>query len=278
MAVVDEKVKEINAKIVYYGPGLSGKTTNINYIYRKLKPEHRGKLTVLATKTDRTLFFDFLPIELGEIRGMKTRFQVYTVPGQVYYNATRKLVLKNVDGIVFVADSSPDKLAQNVESLNNLEENLAFYKRRLQDIPHVIQYNKRDVEGALPVEELQKVLNRYNAPYFEASAKTGKGVLETLTLICKMVLKKLRSSPEFMRVQQVPSEEMAHVERKEEERETPVESYSKIMVTAGDVGFGGNGEIIVPIYIKDEGGKILKEMTLSLSISLKEKEREERDV
>lgn len=272
MAVVDEKVREINAKIVYYGPGLSGKTTNINYIYRKLRPEHRGKLTVLATKTDRTLFFDFLPIELGEIRGMRTRFQVYTVPGQVFYNATRKLVLKNVDGIVFVADSSPDKLAQNVESLNNLEENLAFYKRELKDIPHIIQYNKRDVEGALPIAELQKVLNKYSASYFEASAKTGKGVLETLTLICKMVLKKLKSSPEFIRLYQVVPEEKTEVERKVETEDRAVEETPmKIMVAAGDAGFSGDGEIVIPVYIKDEKGEVLKEMVLSLSISLKEK-------
>ena len=200
MATIDRKKKELNAKIVYYGPGLSGKTTNIQYIYEKLKPEHKGKLMTLATQTDRTLFFDYLPVELGEIKGMKTRFQIYTVPGQVFYNSTRKLVLKNVDGIVFVADSQRKMLEENLESLQNLEDNLAFYNRKLKDIPHVFQYNKRDLPDMLPVEELERALNRYHVPYFEAIASKGVNVLQTLTAISKLVLQKLRGSAEVARV------------------------------------------------------------------------------
>lgn len=200
MALLNYSKKEINAKIVYYGPGLSGKTTNIQYIYKKLKPEHKGKLMTLATQTDRTLFFDFLPVELGEIKGLKTRFQIYTVPGQVYYNATRKLVLKNVDGIVFVADSQKKMLNENIESLKNLEDNLRFYNRSLKDIPLVFQYNKRDMPDILSIDELQQALNKYNVPYFEAVAHTGQGVLQTLTTVSKLVLQKLRTTTEFTRV------------------------------------------------------------------------------
>lgn len=267
MPVVDEKTKEVSAKLVYYGPGLSGKTTNIHYIYRKLKPEHKGKLTVLATQTDRTLFFDFLPIELGEIRGMKTRFQVYTVPGQVFYNATRKLILKNVDGIVFVADSSRDKLPQNIESLENLEENLAFYKRKLKDIPHVLQYNKRDLPDISSVEELNRALNKYNAPWIEASAATGKGVLETLTTICKLVLKNIKESVERQEIRfpSPPPETTRVEERKKEEK-------SLIIITAGEARLGGDGEVSIPITLKDASGNLLKEIEVSFKVIVKEKE------
>ena len=145
MALVNYNQREISAKLVYYGPGLSGKTTNIQFIHKKLRSEHRGKLMSLATKTDRTLFFDFLPVDLGEIQGFKTRFHLYTVPGQVFYNATRKLVLKNVDGVVFVADSQAHRMGSNIESLKNLEENLAEYGKDLQSMPFILQYNKRDL-------------------------------------------------------------------------------------------------------------------------------------
>ncbi len=198
MALLDSSKKEINAKIVYYGPGLSGKTSNIQFVYRKLKPEHRGKLMTLATQTDRTLFFDFLPVELGEIRGLKVRFQIYTVPGQVFYNATRKLVLKNVDGIIFVADSQKKMFNENLESLKNLEDNLRFYNKPLQDIPLVFQYNKRDLPEVSPVEELQEKLNRWGAPSFGAVAQRGEGVLQTLTTITKLVIQKLKASPDVM--------------------------------------------------------------------------------
>jgi signal recognition particle receptor subunit beta len=198
MALLNYQKKEVNAKIVYYGPGLSGKTTNIQFIYKKLKPEHRGKLMTLATQTDRTLFFDFLPVELGEIKGLKTRFQLYTVPGQVFYNATRKLVLKNVDGVVFVADSQRKALNDNLLSFKNLEDNLKFYGKNLKDIPHIIQYNKRDMPDVMTVAELDAKLNKYKTPVFEGIAHNGVGVLQVLTNISKMVLHKLRSSDEFM--------------------------------------------------------------------------------
>lgn len=196
MAVIDQKKKEISAKIVYYGPGLSGKTTNIHFIHSKLKPEHRGKLMTLATQTDRTLFFDYLPVELGEVKGMKTRFQIYTVPGQVFYNATRKLVLKNVDGIVFVADSQKRMMNENIDSLNNLEANLKFYNKKLEDVPIIFQYNKRDLPEIIPLEELQQKLNKLGSLYQEAVASEGKSVLSTLTMISKLVLQKQRPAEE----------------------------------------------------------------------------------
>jgi len=242
MALLNYSKKEINAKIVYYGPGLSGKTTNIQYIYKKLKPEHKGKLMTLATQTDRTLFFDFLPVELGEIKGLKTRFQIYTVPGQVYYNATRKLVLKNVDGIVFVADSQKKMLNENIESLKNLEENLRFYNRSIKDLPVVFQYNKRDLPDILSVEELQRALNKYNFPYFEAVAHTGQGVLQTLTTVSKLVLQKLRTSTDFTRVESQPS-----VETPEQAKEAPaqvVSSAGEEVVEAEPVPAGMEGEVV----------------------------------
>jgi len=197
MAVVDPEKKEVNAKIVYYGPALSGKTTNIHYIYSKLKPQHRGELMTLSTKTHRTLFFDFLPIEVGEVKGFNTRFFLYTVPGQIFYNQIRKAVLKDVDGIVFVADSQTKMKDENIQSYRNLEENLAEMGRSLADIPHILQYNKRDMPDILSTEELHKILNKHNAPFFEAVAIKGMGVLECLTSISKMVLKKLREQPEM---------------------------------------------------------------------------------
>ena len=192
MAVFNLRKREIQAKIVYYGPGLSGKTTNLQHIHKKLRPEHKGELMTLATQTDRTLFFDFLPIELGEIRGLKTRFQLYTVPGQVFYNSTRKLVLKNADGVVFVADSRAEALNDNLESIRNLEENLRVHRIDIRKVPLVIQYNKRDLPDAMPVEELNKHLNPFEAPVFEGEAHRGKGVLDTLSAICKAVIRDLR--------------------------------------------------------------------------------------
>ncbi|HKL48462.1 MAG TPA: ADP-ribosylation factor-like protein [Desulfuromonadales bacterium] len=194
MALFNYAKREINAKIVYYGPGLCGKTTNIQYVHTKLNPDSRGKLLSLATQTDRTLFFDFLPVELGEIRGFKTRFHLYTVPGQVFYNATRKMVLKGVDGIVFVADSQQGMTDANLESFQNLRENLEEYGLNLDEIPYVIQCNKRDLPGVMPLEEMGRQLNTARVPLFGASALKGKGVLPTLTTICKMVLQKMQSS------------------------------------------------------------------------------------
>lgn len=194
MALVNYAKREINAKIVYYGPGLCGKTTNIKYVHEKLRPETRGKLLSLATETDRTLFFDFFPVDLGEIKGFQTRFHLYTVPGQVFYNSTRKMVLKGADGIIFVADSQREMLRANEESLSNLRENLAEQGKNIDDIPMVIQYNKRDLPNALPVEELDLALNPQKLPTFLASAHDGTGVLQTLSSAAKMIFFKMCDS------------------------------------------------------------------------------------
>lgn len=188
MASINYAAREINVKIVYYGPGLSGKTTNLQVIHRKVPPEFKSDMVSLATETDRTLFFDFLPLDLGKIKGFSTKFQLYTVPGQVYYNATRKLVLRGVDGIVFVADSGQDKIEENLESFQNLEDNLAEYGYKRESIPIIIQYNKRDLPNALPVEELEQYVNKYNLPFGEAVANKGIGVFDSLKLIGKIVI------------------------------------------------------------------------------------------
>jgi len=197
MAVLDLEKKEVNAKIVYYGPAMCGKTTNIHFINSKLKPEHRGEMKTLSTKTYRTLFFDFLPVEVGEVKGLVTRFFLYSVPGQIFYNQIRKEVLRDVDGIVFVADSQLKMKEENLSSLKNLEENLSEMGRNLKDIPHIIQYNKRDMPEVQNLEDLHRQLNKYNAPFFEAVATQGVGVLKGLTTISKMVLKKLREQPQL---------------------------------------------------------------------------------
>ncbi len=194
MALINYAKREINAKIVYYGPGLCGKTTNIKYVHEKLRPDTRGKLLSLATETDRTLFFDFLPVDLGEIKGYQTRFHLYTVPGQVFYNSTRKMVLKGADGIVFVADSQREMLQANQESLANLRENLVEQGKNIDDVPMVIQYNKRDLPNAMTVEELDRALNPRKLPTFSACAHDGTGVLQTLSSIAKMILFKMRES------------------------------------------------------------------------------------
>jgi mutual gliding-motility protein MglA len=192
MVLFNYSTRELTAKIVYYGPGLCGKTTNLQYIYNSL-PEsvRKGKMLSLATKTDRTLFFDFLPIELGTIRGMRTRVQLYTVPGQVFYNSTRKLVLKGADGVVFVADSQAKMIEANVESYKNLEENLREMGIRLEEIPLVMQFNKRDLQNLASIEEMNTRINRHNAPFYEAVAMTGIGVEDTLKAITKLVLNNL---------------------------------------------------------------------------------------
>jgi signal recognition particle receptor subunit beta len=192
MVVFNYSGREINAKIVYYGPGLSGKTTNLEHIYNKTAPHLRGKMVSMKTKVDRTLFFDFLPIQGGEIAGFNIRFLLYTVPGQVYYNATRKLVLKGADAIVFVADSQSEELAANRESIKNLQENLVEHGKDLNDVPLVIQYNKRDLPSALPIEKLEQELNPRGVPSFESVATDGNGVFETLTAATRMVLDQLR--------------------------------------------------------------------------------------
>jgi signal recognition particle receptor subunit beta len=224
MSMINYASREINCKLVYYGSGLGGKTTNLEHIYGKVKPDTRGKLISLATETERTLFFDFLPVDLGTIRGFKTRFHLYTVPGQVYYNASRKLILKGVDGIVFVADSQIERMEANQESMQNLYDNMAEYGYDLTRMPFLIQYNKRDLPNAAPLKDLQAALNPgwevtdaarqratpdpvhpgenlieqlstgewiERAPYVEAVAITGEGVFDTLKAVSKLVLKSL---------------------------------------------------------------------------------------
>lgn len=192
MSFINYSSREINCKIVYYGPGLCGKTTNLQFIYQKTSPEAKGKMISLATETERTLFFDFLPLSLGEIRGFKTRFHLYTVPGQVFYDASRKLILKRVDGVVFVADSQMERMEANFESLENLRVNLAEQGYDLNKIPYVIQYNKRDLPNAVPVEELRKYLNTSGIGDYEAVATTGQGVFDTLKAVAKLVLTELK--------------------------------------------------------------------------------------
>jgi signal recognition particle receptor subunit beta len=188
MSFINYMAREINCKIVYYGPGLCGKTTNLQYIYERTNPDAKGKMISLATETDRTLFFDFLPLALGEIRGFKTRFHLYTVPGQVFYDASRKLILKGVDGVVFVADSQEERMDANIESVENLRINLTEQGYDLDKIPYVVQYNKRDLPNLVGIEELRRELNPTKVPEFEACATTGEGVFETLKAIAKQIL------------------------------------------------------------------------------------------
>lgn len=194
MTFINYASREINCKIVYYGPGLGGKTTNLQYIYDSTAPQAKGKLISLATETDRTLFFDFMPLELGTVRGFKTRFHLYTVPGQVYYDASRKLILKGVDGVVFVADSQEERMDANIEALYNLEENLQTQGYDLQQVPYVLQLNKRDLPNVISVDELAGELQRKNEPVFEAVAAQGTGVFDTLKAVAKQVLTELRKS------------------------------------------------------------------------------------
>ena len=191
MSMINYASREINCKIVYYGTGLGGKTTNLEHVYSRVDPETRGKMISLATEADRTLFFDFLPVDLGSIRGFKTRFHLYTVPGQVYYNASRNLILKGVDGSIFVADSQVDRAEANIEAMHNLYENLESYGYDLSRIPFVIQYNKRDLDRIATVEELRQELNPMGVPDYEAIAIEGQGVFETLRAVSKQVVKTL---------------------------------------------------------------------------------------
>jgi signal recognition particle receptor subunit beta len=192
MTFINYASREINCKIVYYGPGLCGKTTNLQHIYDSTAPQAKGKLISLATETDRTLFFDFMPLELGTVRGFKTRFHLYTVPGQVYYDASRKLILKGVDGVVFVADSQEERMDANIESLYNLEDNLAAQGYDLKQLPYVLQLNKRDLPNVIPMEDLACELRKKDEPVFEAVATTGEGVFDTLKAVAKQVLTELR--------------------------------------------------------------------------------------
>ena len=192
MTFINYAAREINCKIVYYGPGLCGKTTNLQWIYDKTNPQAKGKLISLATETDRTLFFDFLPLDLGTVRGFKTRFHLYTVPGQVFYDASRKLILKGVDGVVFVADSQEPRMEANGESLVNLEKNLQEQGYELKTVPLILQLNKRDLPTALPAAEMYERLNYKGEPTFEAVAMNGTGVFDTLKAVAKLVLTELK--------------------------------------------------------------------------------------
>ena len=192
MSFINYSAKEINCKIVYYGPGLGGKTTNLQCVYNRTNPDLKGKMVSLATETERTLFFDFLPIALGEIRGFKLRFHLYTVPGQVFYDASRKLILKGVDGVVFVADSQQERMEANLESVDNLRVNLREHGFDLDRIPYIVQYNKRDLPNVMPVEEMRQALNPRGVPDFEACATSGEGIFETLKAVAKSVLVDLK--------------------------------------------------------------------------------------
>jgi mutual gliding-motility protein MglA len=192
MTFINYANKEINCKIVYYGPGLCGKTTNLQHIYNKTAPEAKGKMISLATEADRTLFFDFLPLDLGTIRGFTTRFHLYTVPGQVFYDASRKLILKGTDGVVFVADSQEERMEANIESIRNLDANLKDHGLDLQTIPYALQFNKRDLPNAVAVDTMYRSLNFKREPTFEAVATDGTGVFDTLKSVAKQILVELR--------------------------------------------------------------------------------------
>lgn len=210
--------REVSCKLVYYGPGMSGKTTNLEVVHQRVPEKSKGDLTSIATEGDRTLFFDFLPIDLGQVRGMTTKFQLYTVPGQIYYASTRKLVLQGADGVIFVADSQGEKINENIESLNDLQQNLDEYGLKLDEIPFVIQWNKRDLPNALPIEELEKKINSFHAPTVPAIAATGEGVLATLKLAASLVLDRLNTKEPGSAAKKAPAtkpEEQAPVEKKE---------------------------------------------------------------
>jgi len=193
VSFINHMAREINCKVVYYGPGLCGKTTNLQHIYDKTVPQAKGKMISLATETERTLFFDFVPIDLGQVKGFKVRFHLYTVPGQVFYDASRKLILKGADGIIFVADSQNERFEANLESVENLRVNLRENDIDLDQVPYVVQYNKRDIPNVMSVEELRAAINPTKVPDFEASARTGVGVFETLKGTAKLVLTRLNN-------------------------------------------------------------------------------------
>jgi signal recognition particle receptor subunit beta len=194
MSFINKNAKEIHCKIVYYGPSLGGKTTNIQWIYQKTATDQKSKLIALNTSNERTLFFDFLPLHLGDIRGYKTRFHLYTVPGQVVYDASRKLILKGLDGVVFVADSQKERMEENIQSFNNLKTNLKQQGYDIEKVPLVIQYNKRDLTNAVPIQELRYSINQFNSPDFEAVASQGDGVFETFKTISKKIVTILQGS------------------------------------------------------------------------------------
>lgn len=223
MVSINYSSREVCCKIVYYGPGLSGKTTNLLYVHSKVPSKTRGKMISLATEADRTLYFDFLPINIGNINGFAAKFQLYTVPGQVYYNATRKLVLRGVDGVVFVADSQPDKMDENIESLLNLQDNLKEYGYDINELPVVIQYNKCDLPGVLSAEQMNAKLNKEGRPFFVASATVGNGVFDTLKAVIKLVLDKAKNSASSKMNRSTPIETTNQQEPAVTQQTKPVE-------------------------------------------------------
>ena len=196
MSFINYANKEINCKIIYFGPGLSGKTTNVQYIYEHTQQDQRGKLVTLSTENERTLFFDFLPLSVGDVRGYKTRFHLYTIPGQTFYEVSRQFILKGVDGIVFVADSQAERMESNIESFDALEKTLDLQGYDIHKIPLVFQYNKRDLPGVVTVRELEATFNPMHRPYFEAVANKGQGVMETLQAISQWVIRELKGGDE----------------------------------------------------------------------------------
>ena len=196
MSFINYATKEINCKIVYFGPGLCGKTTNVQHIYEQTQSDSRGKLVTLSTENERTLFFDFLPLSVGDVRGYRTRFHLYTIPGQTFYEVSRQFILKGVDGIVFVVDSQAERMEANIESFEGLEKSLEKQGYDINKLPLVFQYNKRDLPGAIPIRELEATFNPMKRPYFEAVAARGQGVMETLQAVSQAVIKELKGGDE----------------------------------------------------------------------------------
>ncbi|GAB6063318.1 hypothetical protein JCM30394_20480 [Deferrisoma palaeochoriense] len=275
MAIFNYAARELTAKIVYYGPGLSGKTTSIQYIHSRISPKNRGKLVSLATETDRTLFFDFFPVDFGTVGGFRVKFNFYTVPGQVFYNTTRKLVLKGADGVVFVADSQPGMMEQNLESLENLKENLKAHGIDWETVPFVIQYNKRDIPGALPIEELRRHLNPRGVPDFATTATTGEGIMEAMKTICKMVLediqKKQRRGAGKAPAKPAPAAEPAEP-RAEEPAPPKVEDIREVQARAARKAAeaptpGVERTLVVPVQ---GGGRSQVQVAIPLELEIQE--------
>jgi len=238
MVVFNPLKREIDIKIVYYGPALCGKTTNIQSVHKILNPAQRGELVSLATKDDRTLFFDFLPIELDSIKGFKTRFHIYTVPGQVLYNLTRRAVLTGVDGIIFVADSQADKMEENIASMNDLKENLKYYNKDLESVPFVIQYNKRDLDVILPSEEMESELNMLQVPSFIASAINDEGVMETLTMCCRMVLRQIKGKSRAKKATEIKEKDKERDKQKVEKAISELPELTLVKPRESEEAFG----------------------------------------
>lgn len=294
MAFFNYVTKEITLKVVYYGPGLSGKTTNLQYLYSVLDPSQKGKFISLSTESDRTLFFDFLPVDLGKIRDFSLRFQLYTVPGQIRYNATRRLVLKGADAVVFVADSQKEMREQNIESLNNMKENLISNNIDPDSIPVVLQYNKRDLPNLLSINDLNRDLNKKGYPYLEAEALNGKGVKETFELITRLLLKDISkkhkidiTTPKETVTIKIPEKERFEEKEEiyEEEIVEPIEEGKKVSLNVPDYkeelekilgSFAGLN--IVMEEIKDKLLNSFKDFSEDITKELKEVRRQQGDV